>query len=386
MGVLLRARPARGTATRHAGKSLRVYHRGRQRDSRSSSVAALLASSSRRKRRQRGEGMRLRSAGAAGRRHRGRRCASGCGHSSWRGTSGSARINSSSTSSRRSSAARQRQHVLFAFFVELPAARSSPCTKRSAGPDIQRHRHRLQAALARQRQRGLRLQLQADLGFAAGDGASLTLRRPGHRLRRAVLGQGQRVLQQPAHLGQWPLALRAGPRPARRPAHPAASGRQAGGRHRAQSQAWHACHRSSVAAGHCRNAGGTIRGMSPDPPLILASTSRYRHELLSRLRLPFEVCAPEVDETPLAGETPAALAQRLALAKARAVAALQPDAVVIGSDQVADLDGAGARQARHARARRRSSCADARPAGAVPHRRGGGPRRTPASSAPCWPA
>lgn len=75
------------------------------------------------------------------------------------------------------------------------------------------------------------------------------------------------------------------------------------------------------------------------PPLILASTSRYRQELLARLRLPFEAIAPEVDETPLAGEVPAALAERLALAKARAVAALHPQAVVIGSDQVADLDG-----------------------------------------------
>ncbi|HSQ71765.1 MAG TPA: Maf family nucleotide pyrophosphatase, partial [Rubrivivax sp.] len=75
------------------------------------------------------------------------------------------------------------------------------------------------------------------------------------------------------------------------------------------------------------------------PPLILGSTSRYRRELLERLRLPFLVEAPQVDETPLPGEAPAALAQRLALAKARAVAALHPQAVVIGSDQVADLDG-----------------------------------------------
>ena len=75
------------------------------------------------------------------------------------------------------------------------------------------------------------------------------------------------------------------------------------------------------------------------PPLILGSTSRYRRELLQRLRLPFEVVAPQVDETPLVGEAPAALALRLALAKARAVAAQRPEAVVIGSDQVADLDG-----------------------------------------------
>jgi septum formation protein len=75
------------------------------------------------------------------------------------------------------------------------------------------------------------------------------------------------------------------------------------------------------------------------PPLILASTSRYRRELLDRLRLPYTVVAPQVDETALPGEVPAALALRLALAKARAVAAAHPGAVVIGADQVADLDG-----------------------------------------------
>lgn len=74
-------------------------------------------------------------------------------------------------------------------------------------------------------------------------------------------------------------------------------------------------------------------------PLILGSTSRYRRELLQRLRLPFEVCAPDVDETPLPGERPAELAQRLALAKAQAVARQFPEAIVIGSDQVADLEG-----------------------------------------------
>jgi septum formation protein len=77
----------------------------------------------------------------------------------------------------------------------------------------------------------------------------------------------------------------------------------------------------------------------PALPLILASTSRYRRELLERLRLPFDVVSPEVDETPLPGEAPAALAQRLALAKALAVARHHPAALVIGSDQVADLAG-----------------------------------------------
>ena len=74
-------------------------------------------------------------------------------------------------------------------------------------------------------------------------------------------------------------------------------------------------------------------------PLILGSSSRYRRELLQRLRLPFTVEHPELDESALPAEAPAALAQRLALAKAHAVAARHPGAVVIGSDQVADLDG-----------------------------------------------
>lgn len=73
--------------------------------------------------------------------------------------------------------------------------------------------------------------------------------------------------------------------------------------------------------------------------LVLASTSPYRRELLARLRLPFDVARPEVDEAPLPGEAPAALAARLARAKAEAVAAGRPGAWVIGSDQVAELDG-----------------------------------------------
>lgn len=73
--------------------------------------------------------------------------------------------------------------------------------------------------------------------------------------------------------------------------------------------------------------------------LILGSSSRYRREMLQRLRLPFDVLSPDVDESPLSGESPRDLACRLALAKAHAVAAMRPEAVVIGSDQVADLNG-----------------------------------------------
>ena len=73
--------------------------------------------------------------------------------------------------------------------------------------------------------------------------------------------------------------------------------------------------------------------------LILASTSPYRRELLNRLGLPFDVANPQTDETALPGELPEAMALRLSEAKARAVAASFPDALIIGSDQVATVDG-----------------------------------------------
>ena len=73
--------------------------------------------------------------------------------------------------------------------------------------------------------------------------------------------------------------------------------------------------------------------------LVLASTSPYRRELLARLRVPFDVARPDVDESPLPGESPPALAERLSAAKAQAIARRSPHAWVIGADQVAELDG-----------------------------------------------
>jgi septum formation protein len=73
--------------------------------------------------------------------------------------------------------------------------------------------------------------------------------------------------------------------------------------------------------------------------LVLASTSRYRRELLERLKLPFQTVSPGVDETPLAGEAPEVTAGRLALAKAQAAYARFPRALIIGSDQVALCEG-----------------------------------------------
>ncbi len=98
------------------------------------------------------------------------------------------------------------------------------------------------------------------------------------------------------------------------------------------------------------------------PPLILASTSRYRRELLARLGLPFAVEAPGVDETALPGETPAALALRLAALKAQAVARRHPEALVVGSDQAATLDGNAAigKPGGHARAREQLRAASGR--------------------------
>lgn len=81
--------------------------------------------------------------------------------------------------------------------------------------------------------------------------------------------------------------------------------------------------------------------MSSDtrPTLILGSSSPYRRELLARLNIPFEVATPDIDETPLPGESPEATALRLSRLKAEAIAARHPGALVIGSDQVCTLDG-----------------------------------------------
>ena len=79
--------------------------------------------------------------------------------------------------------------------------------------------------------------------------------------------------------------------------------------------------------------------MSTQPELILGSTSIYRRELLERLKIPFRVEAPDIDETPLENETPQQLVERLSIEKARTVAANNPGSLVIGSDQVAVHDG-----------------------------------------------
>ena len=83
----------------------------------------------------------------------------------------------------------------------------------------------------------------------------------------------------------------------------------------------------------------TASARRTDVPLVLASSSRYRKALLERLGIPFRVDSPDIDETPLPGETPRDLVVRLSIAKARAVASRWPDAIVIGSDQAATFNG-----------------------------------------------
>lgn len=84
---------------------------------------------------------------------------------------------------------------------------------------------------------------------------------------------------------------------------------------------------------------GLERNHMPHPPLVLASSSVYRRALLDRLGWPYLVAAPQIDETPQSGESPSRLALRLAVAKAKALAGRFPGHLIIGSDQVAELDG-----------------------------------------------
>lgn len=108
-----------------------------------------------------------------------------------------------------------------------------------------------------------------------------------------------------------------------------------------------------IASANCAPKNSTATAIAPltGRSLILGSTSPYRCELLKRLQVPFKVIAPDVDEMPLHDELPVSLAKRLALAKAQAVASKWPQAVVIGSDQVADVNGVAiGKPGNHARA------------------------------------
>jgi hypothetical protein len=220
---------------------------------------------------------------------------------------------------------------IFRFRGGLVGHEAEPAVHGKLGVD------RRQAALADQRDGGFGLEVHPGHGLAVRAGALLATGVPtDHRVGRRASQLGDQ-----AHVSQDRIGGFQGGGSGRKGGHVEPFGGKFS-LHPHQSSApgaspaWTAWAMHEGAAG-VLGASRTI--VSMQRTVILASTSRYRRELLTRLKLPFDVQSPEVDETPLPGETPHDLAVRLALEKANAVAARFPEAVVIGSDQVADLDG-----------------------------------------------
>jgi MAF protein len=216
----------------------------------------------------------------------------------------------------------QRQDVFLALGVQLGCGRLAGDEAKTAGHGDSHVQWR-ETALALERQRGSSVEVQPDLGLHARPCSPRACHRHPVVRRRRGIGRGR--IAEPLQIAQRPFARQPGAIGGE-PSHVEMTGLKLSGTHPArvyEARFQPRCDNPAVSA----------------PRLILASTSRYRKELLSRLHLPFEVQAPEVDETPGPSEAPAALARRLATAKAEAIAARAPDAVVIGSDQVADLDG-----------------------------------------------
>jgi septum formation protein len=185
--------------------------------------------------------------------------------------------------------------------------------------NLDRFLHRPKAALALQDQADLRLQGQPHERSTSSNLHHPALQTPVH-LCRGILGKL--------------LLLQTGKQPQGRLTRELGSG-LCKGREIEVLRIEGFAHARSVRESLAMNTSATALPRT----LVLGSTSPYRRELLARLHLPFEVAAPEVDETPLKGESPRDLALRLALLKAQAVAAKHPQAVVIGADQVADLGG-----------------------------------------------
>ena len=226
-----------------------------------------------------------------------------------------------------------RQHVLLGIHVSL---RGLGLSGHEAEMRVDREccLDRPQAALAHQVQAGAGLQVQPALVGRAAGLATLAHGPPLRQLSLVRQGLGMGGFEQARELAQGQVAGQ----------HPRALGK--GLDVQVPGLKWAFAHFLSLVSRSLRpgraDTPSTLsdnRAMSSSRLLILASTSVYRRELLSRLQLPFDVHAPEVDESPLPGEAPPALAQRLALAKAQVLARRFPQAVVIGSDQVADLHG-----------------------------------------------
>jgi len=187
-----------------------------------------------------------------------------------------------------------------------------------------------QAALASEWNLTSGLQMQPDLRRRAGwTAARFAPGRPAHH--RLRVDRAMQIPAEAAQVGQRQFTGQEFPGPCE------PLGIEAAKVERSRRGLLSSGHRAIVGRGHHNTRMSDL--LSPARSVVLGSTSPYRRELMQRLGLPFEVLAPGVDEAPEPGETPAALAQRLALAKARAVARQRPAAVVIGSDQVADLNG-----------------------------------------------
>ncbi len=222
------------------------------------------------------------------------------------------------------------QNIFFRLVIER---RRSGFIGHETERTLSRHgfQHRQQAALTLHRQIHRGRQIQPDLIGTTRLGNQATLQLPNHQACRQ--GIAELFIGQTPPIGQSAFTLEA-------------EG-IAGKRHHIQVLGvhffFHGCSvRESpirISPGICVLTPTSAATRTNNRPVVLGSTSRYRRELLERLRIPFSVTAPDVDETPQTGETPRQLALRLALAKAQAVAALHPQAVVIGSDQVADLAG-----------------------------------------------
>lgn len=227
----------------------------------------------------------------------------------------------------------QSKHILFAIVV-FGTGRGFIGHKPKPAVHRQRNVHRPQAALTSQRHHRVGLQMQPySWRPTRSTGTKLALRPPPNPLDRSLISHPVLLAAQALEPVQGIIDLQM-------------SARLSKGTH--IQPVGTPCHLGvRFHPGSVKECGENT-GMSTHRPapsvttsraLILGSTSRYRRELLARLGLPFDVASPQVDETPHPGEKPADLAMRLALAKAREVAQRHPQAVVIGSDQVADLNG-----------------------------------------------
>ena len=228
---------------------------------------------------------------------------------------------------------RKSQHVVVAFGIEFSGLLLS-LHEAEAPIDRQIRTHRLQTPLADQPDAGIHLQRQPDLRAARPRRHHLASRAPDHRDWRVRSHVRMHLVEQSAKDLKRMLSLKR-TSALGKGRHVQTAGIEIGRIHLRQFRPRAVSARVTEQPRPRRHN----RGMPSRRPLILASSSVYRRELLARLGLPFTWVAPDTDETPIDDEPPGTIARRLAKAKALAVAITHPQAIVIGSDQVAMLDG-----------------------------------------------